>query len=330
MSFTRSTGRLGARLGAVVVGLLLTGLALPAFAAEGSIDHFETKDGKLEVLYSLPDVGDATPDLSSLAVTLDGKSVDANATLASDAKVQVRRTAILAIGVDDSMAANGKFTEAKSAAQVFLDSAPDDLYVGVVTFAGSVTVAQEPTLDRSATASVIKGLKLSRGTFLYPGLIKAVDTAGTDGQRSVIVLSDGRDTSDTQLDEVTSAIKAAEVKVDVVALAQSSGDERLLEPLSSAGDGAVISASDPKALGQVFANEAQTLAKQIQISATVPPDASHEGTLTVSVDAGDQSYSDAAFVTVSVPQVAKPVGPSTDLRAAPQGLHLTKNVLFAG
>src|SRR6476620_4842627 len=250
MPLPRPTGRRGARLGAAVVAVLLAGLASPAFAAEGSIDHVERRDGKLQVLYSLPNVGDATPDLKTLSVNLDGKPVDATATLASDAKQAVRRTAILAIDVSDSMAANGKFVEAKRAAPIFLDSAPDDLYVGVVTFAGSVTVAQDPTLDRAATASVVKGLTLSRGTLLYDGVRKAVATSGTEGQRSVIVLSDGRDTGTTNLGDVAAAIKAAQVKVDVVALAQSSGDEKLLEPLSTAGNGAVISANDPKGLGQ--------------------------------------------------------------------------------
>ena len=95
---------------------------------------------------------------------------------------------------------------------------------------------------------------------------------GRQGQRSIIVLSDGRDTSDVKLGSVTSAIKRGGVKVDVVALAQSSGDEALLQPLSDAGKGSVISAGDPKALGAVFASEADTLAKQILISATSPTD----------------------------------------------------------
>src|SRR4051794_12311991 len=124
MPLPRLTGRHGVRLGAAVFAVLLAGLANPAWAAEGSIDHVESKAGKLRVLYSLPDVGSATPDLSTLNVTLDDAPVDATAVLASDAKQGVRRTAILAIDVSDSMAANGKFTEAKRAAQVFLDSAP--------------------------------------------------------------------------------------------------------------------------------------------------------------------------------------------------------------
>jgi tight adherence protein B len=331
MPLPRLTGRRGLRLGAAAVAVLVAGLASPAIAAEGSIDHVESRNGKVQVLYSLPDVGDATPDLKTLSVTLDGEPVDATATLASDAKQGVRRTAILAIDVSESMAANGKFAEAKRAAQTFLDSAPADLYVGVVTFAGSVSVAQEPTLDRGATSAVIQGLKLSYGTLLYDGVLKAVSASGKDGQRSVIVLSDGRDTGATKLTDVTAAVKTAEVKVDVVALAQSAGDEKLLEPLSAAGNGAVISANDPKGLAQVFADEAQTLAKQIQITATPAASSKREGTLTVTVDAGDQTFSDAAFVTVSGEvQPTKAAAPSTDLVAPPSGLHLTSNVFFAG
>ena len=306
-------------------------LASPALAAEGNIDHVESQGGKLQVLYSLPGVGETAPDLSTLQVSLDGKPIEATATLASDASQGVRRTAVLAIDVSDSMAANGKFTQAKRAAQIFLDSAPDDLYVGIVTFAGAVTVAQEPSLDRAASAAVVTGLKLSHGTFLYDGLKRAVTVSGNDGQRSIIVLSDGRDTSATRLDTVTTAIKKAKVKVDVVALGQTSADASLLEPLSSAGSGSVITANDPTALGQVFADEAQTLAKQIQITATPPSDASSEGTLSVSVDAGGESYTDDAFVTVAkktAPSSAK--ASSTQLTAPPSGLHLTSSTMLAG
>ena len=136
---------------------------------------------------------------------------------------------------------------------------------------------QEPTLDRSAASSVVDGLQLSYGTLLYPGIQKAVALGGKDGSRSVIVLSDGRDTSDVDLASVTEGIEKAGVKVDVVALAQSSSDEALLQPLSDAGKGTVISESDPEALGQVFATEADLLAKQILITATRAGRRHHRG-----------------------------------------------------
>ena len=155
MTWSRSSRRPRTRaasaLGAFVVAPALALVSGPAYAAEGSIDHVESSDGTLKVLFSLPDAGDAETDLGSLSVSLDGKPLDGTAALASNAGGEkVRRTTILTIDVSDSMANNDKFTEAKRAADLFLDSAPKDVYVGIVTFAKDVTVAQQPTLDRAA------------------------------------------------------------------------------------------------------------------------------------------------------------------------------------
>jgi len=313
-----------------LVTALLTCVASPANAAEGSIDHVQSKDGTAKVLYSVSGDGTESPDLDSLQVRLNGKPVDAKAVLASDATDGVRRTAVLAIDVSDSMKADGKFVEAKRAAQTFLATAPDDLYVGVVTFAGKVVVAQQPSLDRAASRTVVNGLATSHGTLLYDGLKKAVATTGTEGQRSVIVLSDGRDTSATQRATVTAAIKGAGVKVDVVALAQTKRETALLSPLSAAGGGAVISANDPKALGQVFATEARDLARQVQITTRTPAGTS-EGTLDVSIRVGDQTFADTAFVRLSPPKRATPAPSlSTELPAVPKAFSVPPSLMLGG
>src|SRR3954471_6750288 len=97
--------------------LLVGGVSLPAYADDGSIDHVEDKAGTLQVLYSVPGAGTQAPDLSSLQVTLAGKTLAASAQPASSGKV--RRTTILAIDTSNSMA-GPKFRAAKQAAQVFL------------------------------------------------------------------------------------------------------------------------------------------------------------------------------------------------------------------
>ena len=130
------------------------------------------------------------------------------------------------------------------------------------------------------------------------------------------------------LTSVTEGIKKAGVKVDVVALAQSSSDEALLQPLSDAGKGTVISESDPDALGQVFATEADLLAKQILITAPAPVDGTTEGTLAVSVDAGGESYTDEAFVTLPAPQAT--AASPTDLRPADAGTTVSSTVMLIG
>src|SRR5262245_45105814 len=145
MTARRTLVRLATCAVAVAATVSLGALS-PASAAEGSIDHVETKGDQLQVLYSVPGAGETAPDLDSVKISLGDTELDATAQPASEAQGTVRRTTMLAIDVSNSMA-GAKFAAAKQAAQVFLSSVPADLYVGIVTFAGKVTVLQQPSLD---------------------------------------------------------------------------------------------------------------------------------------------------------------------------------------
>ncbi len=314
-----------------LAGVLVLAGAAPASADEGSIDHVQRKDGGIQVLYSLPDGTPAGADLGSVALTLDGTRLDATAELASDARSTLRRTTLLAIDVSNSMA-GAKFAAAKQAARTFLDSAPDDVYVGIVTFAGRVSVLQAPSLDRAASRRLVDGLDLSLGTHLYAGLAQAARTSGAEGQRSVLLLSDGRDTSGTPMAGVTRLVRQRHVKVDVIALAQSAQDEGLLAPLSTAGGGQVISAADPEQLGRIFAAEAQTLASQVLVTAPLPAGAAQEGTLSLDIEVGGTHVTDSAFVTLGAPRprASGATTTATRLSAPPAGLQVSRRTMLAG
>ena len=195
--------------------------------------------------------------------------LDSTAELAGSAEEQVRRTTIIAFDTSDSMRKQGRIDAAKAAAKTFLDTVPDDVYVGIVTFDTDVETALTPTQDRDDARGVIDGLTLASQTRLNDGVIEAVKQAGSDGQRDILVLSDGQDTSKTPESDVTAAISEAEVGVDVVALDQSGSSLAPLEAMSEAGDGQVIPA-DPDALTEAFTAEAAALARQILVTATVP------------------------------------------------------------
>jgi tight adherence protein B len=315
---------------ALVTAALTSALSSAAYAADGSIDHVSTKNGKVEVLYSVPGAGTASPDLNSVRVSLGGTELDATAQPASQSNV--KRTTVLAIDVSDSMA-GAKFAAAKRAADVFLDSVPTDLAVGIVTFAGSVNVVQQPSLDRAASRRLVDGLRLSYGTHLYDGLTKAIQTSGAAGPRSVLVLSDGRDTSATPITTATRQVKSHGVKVDVIALAQSPHDEHLLGALSKAGGGSVLSAADPHQLGKIFAAEAQALSSQILITANVPDGAAREGTLQVSLDAGSQSFGDSAYVSLGAapkPKTDHHASSATALQPTADGPQVTQRAMLWG
>ena len=90
--------------------------------------------------------------------------------------------------------------------------------------------------------------------------------------------------------------------------------------------------ADPKSLTQVFSAEADTLARQVLITATLPADNGvTEGTLAVSVDAGGEAYTDTAFVTVSAPKGETPKVDRTKLvPVQTTGFEISKNLMLLG
>ncbi|GAB7004255.1 hypothetical protein JCM18899A_17280 [Nocardioides sp. AN3] len=270
-----------AALGTLTVGALaLSESAALAAGSDTSITHIEQTSDGLKLLVSVP--ADANVKLGDVAVTIDGTTAHATATSAGDAS-DVRRTTMLAIDTSDSMK-GAKFDAAKAAALQFLSSVPANVYVGVVTFDSSVSTDLKPTQDRSAAAAVVKGLTLSAGTHLYDGVVTAVQASGSEGQRSLLVLSDGADVSKTPLAKATAAISDAGALVDVVAVGGTT-DNTALSALAQAGHGQMLSA-DPTALAKTFDNEAQALARQVVVTAQVPSSVTaNQATVTVSFGA---------------------------------------------
>ncbi len=320
-------------LGAVfLLGTLL--VAPAATAASVSIDHVEADQTTLQVVVSVGDLLDSAgaPDLSTATVTFDGDPVDATAEPASDAADTVRRTAILAMDVSKSMQGD-KFDEAKAAATVFLDTVPDDVNVGLVTFASDVTLAQSPTTDHTAVQSAIDGLQLSQDTRLYDGVAAAAKASGTEGSRSILLLSDGRDTSKAKIATATKPLTKSGAKLDVVSLGQGAGDTALLQKIADAGNGQVLSADDPAALSDVFAGEAQVLAQQVIVTVAAPAAlAGQEGTLAVTLQLDGAPQTASAFV--AIPAAGGPDlgvgGVPAALQRVETGLIITPGLMYAG
>lgn len=312
--------------GALLSFILLFSVASPATAADDtSISHVEpTKDG-VKILVSVPQ--GAEVDLDNVTATIDGEDAPAEAALATSTS-DVRRTAVLAIDVSKSMDGE-RFEAAKSAALTFLDTVPADVYVGIVTFANDVETAVAPTQDRDEARAVIEDLELTPQTHLYDGVLAAVDMAGTDGQRSVLVLSDGADTSATELDAVTTSVSDAEVLLDVVALDQSGGALTALESLADSADGRVIDA-DPDALREAFTKEADALARQVLVTAELPESVtSSDASVAVSLPTQDTTLAADAFATVRTGGPAKSTTSSSPVAADP-GLMIPATWMYGG
>jgi tight adherence protein B len=162
---------------------LACGAASGAAAAdEATISYVESGDDGLQILVSVPP--DATIDLANVAVTIDGEGAVSSASLV-ESTTTIKRTSVLAIDTSQSMAGK-RFQAAKKAASAFLDSVPDDVYVGIVTFDSDVETPLTPTQDRDAARTVLEGLSLAKQTSLYDGVLAAVDVAGDECQRGVL------------------------------------------------------------------------------------------------------------------------------------------------
>jgi len=284
------------------LALATLALAAPSYGAgtgaTANITHVEFAGSTVQILVSVP--GSAPVDLGSARLTLDGRNVTASAQQASQTKV--RRVTVLAIDTSDSMA-GARIAGAQAAANTFLDHVPANIAVGIVTFDRTVTTRLQPTLDRTAARKAVKNLNLARGTRLYDGVRAAAALTGTSGQRQVLLLSDGKDTTTSPLGAAVKAVKDSGVLLDAVSLSIKDSANTALRRLAGAGSGTVISAANPAALARAYQQEAQVLARQVLITATVPADfTAEEATAAVTLAAGGTSYSDSAFVQVQAHQ----------------------------
>ena len=101
---------------------------------------------------------------------------------------------MLVIDTSGSMGATGMGT-VRSAVREFLDAVPEDVKVGVVSFASTVR-GRRGTDDQPRQGAAARSRAcVSKGeTSLYAGIQDAVKALGTKGERSIVLLSDGGDT----------------------------------------------------------------------------------------------------------------------------------------
>ncbi|GAA1450131.1 hypothetical protein GCM10009641_81900 [Mycobacterium cookii] len=284
--------------------LLALGTALPAHAEdEVNIDHVESVDGQVSLVLAVDGIpGDSDVDASSVRVEVDGRAVDSTAKLISAGDVE--RTTVLVLDASNSMRQGDKFAAATSAVDTFLASAPDDIRIGLVAFAGDLGTVVQPTTDHESVRTALADIELRKGTAVYDGIAEGLDLVGAEGSRSLLVLSDGGDTSSsTTLDVVGNDATDGGVVVDVVSLANPKNAETMSALAEDTG-GQVIPA-EQDALSAVFSAQADALAKQLLVTFDRPEDASSEVNLGVSVDAADATYTDSAFISLG----AAPAGP---------------------
>jgi Ca-activated chloride channel family protein len=108
-----------------------------------------------------------------------------------------QETIILAMDVSGSMRAKDieptRLAAMQAAAKTFVSGLPRTVRVGVVSFAGTAAVVQQPTHAREDVIAAIDRFQLQRGTAIGSGIIVSLATLFPDGGYDVGELTYGRD-----------------------------------------------------------------------------------------------------------------------------------------
>jgi tight adherence protein B len=285
---------------ALTAALLINSSA--AMASTGKIVQLLPDGRNLDIVFQATDLPEGVDiDPASVRVSVGGQTVTSTAKPVAVSEKPVQRTAVLAFDNSRSMA-GAKLEAAKAAAILFIEKLPPDVAVGLVTFNNGTQVVSPPTPDRTALMKLIKGLTIADtvGTALYAGAVVAMEQAGTEGTRSVLMLTDGKPgKADAIRQESIAKVTEAEVRFDAVYIGPDPTPPAQLGELVSGGSGEVLK-SDPAALSSVFERAAQAISSQLQISVKVPAAlAGKPSTITVNATAADESLVDSAFVTLA-------------------------------
>lgn len=191
-------------------------------------------------------------------------------------------TVVLALDVSISMDARDvqprRLEAAQAAALRFMDEVPDQVRVGLVTFAENAVANVAPTDDRAIVRSTIEELELRPGTAIGEALLVAVDLieadlraiqAETDEEEpvpaTVIVLSDGDTTAGRPNAVGVAAAQEAGIAVSTISFGTQNGiiqfqgqivpvpsNGRALNAIADDTGGRYFDAESAQALTEVF------------------------------------------------------------------------------
>ena len=182
-----------------------------------------------------------------------------------------RQRAIVVMAVDVSLSMEAtdiepsRLVAARRAAVEFVQSLPDTVEVGLVTFAGTAAVTVTPTADHDDVVAALGSLRLREGTAVGEGVLAALDAIATSGEAdgvpaSVVLLSDGETTAGTPTADAAEVAADAEVPVDTIAFGTDAGTvivdgETVAVPVNRAELGGLAETTGGRALTAETAGE---------------------------------------------------------------------------
>ena len=225
---------------ALVAGVLVAGIAAPSAGAApepgtASLSSVRLNNGTF--------TGVLTVRAGQMPVAVDPtslKAIVAGRTYPVTVKplAQLKRATMLVVDTSGSMGEPGMAT-VRTAVAAFLKSVPDDVSVGLVSFAATAGVDVPPTKDRARLQKAVNALRSRGETTLYDGVAVAASALNGYDERSILLLSDGGDTRSVKATKAsaTAALKRAGVRAEVIGFKTGDSDNSVLKGFAAAGGG---------------------------------------------------------------------------------------------
>jgi Ca-activated chloride channel homolog len=137
---------------------------------------------------------------------------------------------MVAVDVSPSMMATdvepSRLAAARKAVTRFADLLPEQIHLGLVSFAGTAVVAVAPTTDHGLVRRALEQLQFRSETALGEAIHASLDALATDpeaGHPGIVVLSDGASTTGRPDDAAARRARRAGVPVSTIAFGTLSG-----------------------------------------------------------------------------------------------------------
>jgi Ca-activated chloride channel homolog len=186
-------------------------------------------------------------------------------------------TTLLVIDISGSMATANKLTQAKAAADAYVNQMRPGDQAGVVAFDTHVSVVQSITTDHQALTNAIDSLQPGTDTAMFDALINAEQLlANVSGRKAIVLLTDGMDNrSKNTEDAAVKAIGSGGLTISTIGLGNPQDvkslqgiDETSLKSLAQQAGGIYTYEPDPSQLSSIFQQYGTALQNEYAITYT--------------------------------------------------------------
>jgi len=222
-------------------------------------------------------------DPNTIQISENGQVIKAAAAGVNGGKDQAKGpgqlTTLLVIDASGSMATANKLTQAKAAADAYVNQMRPGDQAGVIVFDTHVTIVQAITTDHQTLTKAIDSLQSGSDTAMFDALTSAEQLlANIEGRKAILLLTDGLDNrSKSNADAVINAIGPGGLTISTIGLGNPQDvhslqgiDETGLKSLAQRAGGFYTYEPDPSQLASIFQQYGTALQNEYALTYTSP------------------------------------------------------------